>query len=109
MSDEQPQDASEGSIGQSVSTGGLEPCPFCGNHDRVHVIAYHDCDYVDQNDGLEGFVVICDATGVCGEGGCGAATGWHDTTEAATKAWNRRSNAIAQGREHSERPAGAEG
>ena len=93
MSDEKPQDTSEGGIGQSASTAGLEPCPFCGNSDRVHVIAYHACDYVDQSEGLEGFIALCDASGFGRKSGCGAATGWYETVAAASAAWNRRSNA----------------
>lgn len=35
MSEQKQQDASEGGIGQSASTAGLEPlpCPFCGGTD----------------------------------------------------------------------------
>jgi hypothetical protein len=93
MSEQEQQESSEGSIGQSASTAGLEPCPFCGNHDSVHVIAYHACDYVDQSEGLEGFIVICDASGFGRKNGCGAATGWYETIDEAKAAWNRRSNA----------------
>ena len=82
----------EGGIGQSASTAGLEPCPFCGNHDRVYVIAYHACDYVDQSEGLDGFIAICDASGFGRKNGCGAATGWYETIAEATAAWKRRSN-----------------
>jgi len=87
----------EGGIGQSASTAGLEPCPFCGNHDRVYVIAYHACDYVDQSEGLDGFIAICDASGFGRKNGCGAATGWYETIAEATAAWNRRSNAEVTG------------
>lgn len=97
MSDEQETTVSKDSIGQSASTGGLERCPFCGNTERVHVIAYHACDYVDQSEGLDGFIAICDASGFGRKNGCGAATGWYETIDEAKAAWNRRSNVQGQG------------
>lgn len=68
----------------------LKTCPFCGNSETPHVIAYHDCDYVDQSEGIEGFIAICDASGFGRKNGCGAATGWHETAKGAEEAWNRR-------------------
>lgn len=70
--------------------GQLLPCPFCGNTETPHVISYFECDYVDQRDCIDGFIVICDASGFDRKKGCGAATGWHETAEQAEEAWNRR-------------------
>ena len=99
MNKQEQQEPGEGIVGQSASTGELEPCPFCGSHDRVHVIAYHACDYVDQSEGLDGFITICDASGFGRKNGCGAATGWYETIAEATAAWNRRSNDRVEGRD----------
>lgn len=68
----------------------LKPCPFCGNAETPHVISYFDCDYVDQSEGIDGYITICDASGFGMKKGCGAATGWYETSDKAAAAWNRR-------------------
>ena len=68
----------------------LLPCPFCGNDDRPIVMAYHDCDFVDRSNQIDGFVVICNADGGVGGKGCGAASGWYKSEAEAIAGWNQR-------------------
>ena len=90
MDEQKPEAASEGSIGQSASTGGLErllPCPFCGaGENRIisqgamwpdgkswRVTVRHWCQRADKKS-----IMVIDFTGV--------------DEEAAISEWNRRSN-----------------
>ena len=59
MSDEKQQEASEGIVGQSGSTGGLEPlpCPFCGGTDII----------VMDGSTFRWVVATCGCGAACGE------------------------------------------
>lgn len=113
MSDEQEKAASEGIVGQSASTGGLEPlpCPFCGkrvdleDYDTLYpsgtfwrddkeigLRTYHSRKNSRPSD-RQCYGMHCPVT----SGGCGA-TVYGDTESDAISKWNRRSNAEAQAR-----------
>jgi hypothetical protein len=96
-------------------------CPFCGkavdldDHDTLYpsgtgwmlneelqMRTYHSYNAVPPEQWC--YTMHCPVQA----GGCGAEM-HGDTRADALGKWNMRANAIAQGREHSERPAGAEG
>lgn len=82
----------------------LKPCPFCGKSGTAvlsDACSDEQCgnfeDEVCPNYDPIGVRVDCE--GLCPihyvvcdvrKGGCGASTGWHETTEEAVKAWNTR-------------------
>jgi len=91
MDDKQETTASEGSIGQSASTGGLEPlsCPFCGGTDIA---------IMDGSTFRWVFAACQDCGGACGE--VRVQTTGKPRDEALVEAgqraiaeWNTRSNA----------------
>lgn len=74
----------------------LLPCPFCGK-EVAEITNLQECEMCanfEQEDlcpnfeqpGACGKLVVCNVL----KGGCGAATGWHQFTEEAVEAWNRR-------------------
>lgn len=61
----------------------LRPCPFCGNKDiRI----------TDTDDERNDLAVDVQYFAICSiwRNGCGAASGYKETKEAAAEAWNRR-------------------
>ncbi|MBP2635031.1 MAG: Restriction alleviation protein Lar [Firmicutes bacterium] len=66
----------------------LKPCPFCGGNE----VDFSDCKRLEACENFE----CCDdeeyVSVVCNfnKGGCGASSGYHDTKEKASAAWNRR-------------------
>lgn len=73
----------------------LIPCPFCGKSVAEHT-TIQDCEMCANFEDEEmcpeyeccghGHFVACNVN----KGGCGASTGWYQTPEEATEAWNRR-------------------
>ncbi len=55
----------------------LKPCPFCGG-----TLIYSTGFMIDEMEHLTKYN--------CSD--CDASTGWHSSTEAARRAWNRRAN-----------------
>ena len=109
---ENAQTETEAPGGQSRSTAGLGallPCPFCGGPvelEKAHIQRH------EQFGERQFYGVVCRNTTNLG-GTCCMEQVPSASKEAAIGRWNMRNgkapNAIAQGREHSERPAGAEG
>ena len=74
----------------------LKPCPFCGKNktlkfavvNNLNDCGFHDTDACPCKDIEQcGFIyVVC----VTQKGGCGASSGYYDTSEEAAEAWNRR-------------------
>lgn len=64
----------------------LEPCPFCGQTETLFIGTQVEIagGELDKNDDY--YAVCCDFT----KNGCGACSGYEQSTEAAVKAWNRR-------------------
>ena len=89
MSDEKPQAASEGGIGQSASTAGLEPlpCPFCGGTDII----------VMDGSTFRWVVATCSCGAACGEvrvqtTGKPREVALAEASRRAIVEWNTRSN-----------------
>lgn len=57
----------------------LKPCPFCGNS-NIYLLKEVAKGYDDQ------YKVVCNANW----NGCGASSGYYDSTHEAVDAWNRR-------------------
>ena len=90
MSEQEPQDASEGIVGQSGSTGGLEPlpCPFCGGTDII----------VMDGSTFRWVVATCGCGAACGEvrvqtTGMPREVALAEAKQRAIVEWNTRSNA----------------
>ena len=89
MSDEQEKAASEGIVGQSASTAGLEPlpCPFCGGTDII----------VMDGSTFRWVVATCGCGAACGEvrvqtTGMPREVALAEAKQRAIAEWNTRSN-----------------
>ena len=60
----------------------LRPCPFCAfTHPKVVLLPPDDVSRFTLK-----YMVVCDYR----DGGCGAATGWCETSQEAMESWNQR-------------------
>lgn len=68
----------------------LKPCPFCGNRKAPTIMDQNQALWADPDYDGDLSIVVCCATR---KFGCGASTGFCDTSEQAVQAWNRRTAA----------------
>ena len=68
----------------------LKPCPFCGNRKAPTIMDQNQALWADPDYDGDLSIVVCCATR---KFGCGASTGFCDTSEQAVQAWNRRATA----------------
>ena len=69
----------------------IEKCPFCGKEvaEISNCRELEECRHFEECPATEPYVcVVCNMH----EGGCGASSGYYDSTEKAIVAWNRRAN-----------------